>query len=105
MLGGQGMIQRFRYKFIAISTAALLFVILTIVGSICTLTYYQSHQEIERVLTILVNNDGQIPRKGIRTTDNSQPQFSREGLHQYRYFAVLVDNKNQVILFYYYLHN
>lgn len=38
MLGGQGMIQRFRYKFIAISTAALLFVILTIVGSICTLT-------------------------------------------------------------------
>ena len=96
MLGGQGMIQRFRYKFIAISTAALLFVILTIVGSICTLTYYQSHQEIERVLTILVNNDGQIPRKGIRTTDNSQPQFSREGLHQYRYFAVLVDNKNQV---------
>ncbi len=42
------MIQRFRYKFIAISTAALLFVILTIVGSICTLTYYQSHQEIER---------------------------------------------------------
>ena len=96
MLGGQGMIQRFRYKFIAISTAALLFVILTIVGSICTLTYYQSHQEIERVLTILVNNDGQIPRKGIRTTDNSQPQFSREGLHQYRYFAVLVNNKNQV---------
>lgn len=96
MLGGQGMIQRFRYKFIAISTAALLFVILTIVGSICTLTYYQSHQEIERVLTILVNNDGQIPRKGIRTTDNSQPQFSREGLHQYRYFAVLVDDKNQV---------
>ena len=96
MLGGQGMIQRFSYKFIAISTAALLFVILTIVGSICTLTYYQSHQEIERVLTILVNNDGQIPRKGIRTTDNSQPQFSREGLHQYRYFAVLVDNKNQV---------
>lgn len=58
------MIQRFRYKFIAISTAALLFVILTIVGSICTLTYYQSHQEIERVLTILVNNDGQIPEKG-----------------------------------------
>lgn len=96
MLGGQGMIQRFRYKFIAISTAALLFVILTIVGSICTLTYYQSHQEIERVLTILVNNDGQIPRKGIRTDDNNQPQFSREGLHQYRYFAVLVDDKNQV---------
>ncbi len=90
------MIQRFRYKFIAISTAALLFVILTIVGSICTLTYYQSHQEIERVLTILVNNDGQIPRKGIRTDDNNQPQFSREGLHQYRYFAVLVNNKNQV---------
>lgn len=90
------MIQRFRYKFIAISTAALLFVILTIVGGISVLTYYKSHQEVERVLTILVNNDGQIPQKGVQNADDNQPQFSREGLHQYRYFAVLVDNKNRV---------
>ena len=90
------MIQRFRYKSIAISTAALLFVILTIVGSICTLTYYQSHQEIERVLTILVITMVKSPKRD-PTDDNNQPQFSREGLHQYRYFAVLVNNKkNQV---------
>ncbi|MBC8743857.1 HAMP domain-containing histidine kinase [Lactobacillus sp. Marseille-P7033] len=90
------MIQRFRYKFIALSTSALLFVILTIVGSLCAFTYYRAHKEVQSVLTILVNNDGQIPRKGVQVDSYNQPQFSREGLHQYRYFTVITGQDNKI---------
>lgn len=90
------MIQRFRYKFIALSTTALVFVILTIVGSLCTFTYYRSHKEIQGVLTILVNNNGRIPHKGVQADAYNQPQFSQEGLHQYRYFTVITGQDNKV---------
>lgn len=90
------MIQRFRYKFIALSTTALVFVILTIVGSLSAFTYYRSHKEIQSVLTILVNNDGRIPQKGVRADSFNQSQFSQEGLHQYRYFTVITDQDNKI---------
>lgn len=90
------MIQRFRYKFIAISTAALIFVILTIVGSITTLTAYRSHQEVNNVLTILVDNDGQIPRKNVQIGNYQPQQFTQESMHQYRYFTVFTDSWNKV---------
>lgn len=90
------MIQKFRYRFIAISTTALLIVILTIIGSIYGLTYYNARQEVNNVLTILVKNDGQIPRVS-QAKNYAQQQFSREGLHQYRYFTVNFDRADQVV--------
>ncbi len=81
------MIQKFRYKFIAMSTVALLVVILTIVSSICALTYYHARQEVNNVLTILIDNEGQVPNDS-QVRQYPQPQFSREGLQQYRYFSV-----------------
>lgn len=89
------MIQKFRYKFIAMSTTALLVVIMTIVGSICGLTYYHARQEINNVLTILVDNEGQLPSGG-QTKHYPQPQYTREGLQQYRYFSVTFDRADQL---------
>ncbi|MBB1078390.1 HAMP domain-containing histidine kinase [Limosilactobacillus sp. STM2_1] len=90
------MIQRFRYKFIALSTTALIFVILTIIGSISALTTYRTHQEVKNVLTILVKNDGQIPQRNIQVGNYQPQQFTRESLHQYRYFTVVTDNQGRV---------
>lgn len=84
------MIQHFRKKFIAFSTAALLLVIITIVGSISGVTYYRSHQEVNSVLEILSDNEGQIPARQVPQQPQtfSQPRFTRESLFQYRYFSV-----------------
>lgn len=89
------MIQKFRYKFIAMSTMALIVVIVTIVGSISALTYYHARREVNNVLTILVDHQGQIPEHS-QIKNYAQPQFSREGLHQYRYFSVIFDRRDQV---------
>ncbi|HJA27378.1 MAG TPA: HAMP domain-containing histidine kinase [Candidatus Limosilactobacillus intestinigallinarum] len=89
------MIQKFRYKFIAISTLALVVVIVTIIGSISALTYYHARREVDDVLTILVDNEGQIPAHS-QIKNYAQPQFSREGLHQYRYFSVIFGKNNHV---------
>ena len=99
------MIQHFRKKFIAFSTCALLLVILTIVGSISAVTYIRSRQEANAVLTILVNNEGQMPQGRVKTQPAwfPQPHFTRESLFQYRFFSasfpndggpVVVDNQH-----------
>lgn len=90
------MVQRFRYKFIAISTLALVFVIFTMVGSLSAWAYYRVSQEVQSVLTILVNNNGRIPKGDVQANNVYQQQFSREGLHQYRYFTVYTDTNGHI---------
>ncbi|MFT8372834.1 MAG: hypothetical protein ABF620_02960 [Liquorilactobacillus satsumensis] len=54
------MIQKFRYRFIGLSTAALFIVLLTVIGSIIGISAYRAKQQINNVLIILSQNDGQI---------------------------------------------
>lgn len=84
------MIQHFRRQFIIFSTCALTLVILTIIGSISAITYFQSRQEVKAVLTILVNNEGQMPAGRVKDQPAFIPQqhFTRESLSQYRFFSV-----------------
>lgn len=100
------MIQKFRWKFIAISVASLLLVLIITLGSLVGITYVQSQNEVNRVLTVLVENEGHL------SPHNAQPAFGNqndlinrnflggrynpEAVYQYRYFAVSVDPSHRV---------
>lgn len=92
------MIQHFRKKFIIFSTCALVLVVLTIVGSISAITYYRARQEVNTVLTILSDNEGQIPNRRIQSRPEiiPQPQFTRESLSQYRYFSATMGDNGKI---------
>lgn len=51
------MIQKFRWKFIGASVAALLIVLLITLGSLVGITRIQNQNEVNRVLTALVKNE------------------------------------------------
>lgn len=87
------MIRHFQKKFIAVSTAALVVVLFTIIGSITSIAYFRSKNEVDEVLTMLVQNNGQLASKNIqrRPQDFLGSRFSREGMFQYRYFSANLD--------------
>lgn len=93
------MIKRLQRKFIFVSTASLLVVLITIIGSICSVAAYRSHQEVNNVLDMLVQNDGQLSPS---LSDNNRnrpfltPQPSREGIYQYRFFTARLSNNGKV---------
>ena len=91
------MIRHFRKQFIAFSTWALLLVIVTIVGSISSITYFRAHQEVNSVLRILSDNEGEMPARMIPNQPQlfSQPHFTRESLYQYRYFSATLNRQNK----------
>lgn len=91
------MIRHFQRKFIFVSTAALIVVLFTIIGSIASIAYYRSKNEVNEVLTMLVQNDGQLASKNIQRQPQSflGSRFSREGMYQYRYFSANLDRHDQ----------
>ena len=93
------MIQHFRKKFILISTSALLVVIITIIGSISAVTYFQAQQEVNSVLSILSDNQGRMPARQVPSQSNFFPQqrFTRESLSQYRYFSATIPHNGDPI--------
>lgn len=93
------MIQHFRKKFILISTSALLVVIITIIGSISAVNYFQAQQEVNSVLSILSDNEGRMPARQVPSQSNFFPQqrFTRESLSQYRYFSATIPHNGDPI--------
>ena len=57
------MIQRLRNKFIAISTAALVIVLITIIGSMVSVSSIHAHREANDILTLLSQHNGQLSTK------------------------------------------
>lgn len=100
------MIQKFRWKFIGTSVAALLLVLLITLGSLVGITRVQSKNEVDRVLTALVKNEGHLsPRNAHAAFGNQNDPINRnflggpynpEAVYQYRYFAVTVDASHRV---------
>lgn len=91
------MIRHFREQFIIFSTCALLLVIITIVGSISSVTYFRAHQEVNSILMILSKNEGKMPARMSPSPLQifTQPQFTRESLSQYRYFSATLNKQDQ----------
>lgn len=92
------MIKRIQRKFILVSAASLLVVLITIVGSLCAVATYRSHQEVNSVLDMLVQNDGQLSTNFVNEHNRPflTPQPSREGLYQYRFFSARLSKNGKV---------
>ena len=86
------MISYFRKKFILVSMMALLLVLVTIVGSIGSIAYYRAQGKVNNVLTMLVENDGQLSvADATRQSQNFlQTPITKESIFQYRYFSAIV---------------
>lgn len=88
------MINHFRKKFMVASTLALFLVLITIVGSIGSIAYFRSRQEVNNVMSLLIRNNGELsPTMAQRSP---QPflasRMTREGVFQYRYFSSLTED-------------
>lgn len=100
------MIQKFRWKFIGTSVAALLMVLLITLGSLVGVTRIQNKNEVDRVLTALVKNEGHLsPRNAQPAFGNQNDPINRnflagkynpEAVYQYRYFSVTVDSSRRI---------
>lgn len=100
------MIQKFRWKFIGTSVAALLIVLLITLGSLVGITRIQNQNEVDRVLNTLVKNEGHLsPRNAQPVFGNQNNPINRnflagkynpEAVYQYRYFSVTVDSSGRV---------
>ena len=97
------MIKKLRMKLIAASMASLLIVLLIIEGIIGMLNYNKIVTEADRVLEILGENEGQLPKMDLYPKkDNDIPrrkgrQSSSEFPYESRFFSVLMDEEGKVI--------
>ena len=92
------MIQKFRWKFIGMSITALFIVLVITLGALLGVSYTQSHNEVDRVLTALVNNQGQLTPRNAKPVFGNQKdpinknflagEYNPEAVFQYRYFTV-----------------
>lgn len=93
------MIQKFRRRFIAISTCALFVVLLTIMGGMLGVSYYKASQQVTNVLNVLASHDGQIDKDSVTQVTVQKrfgPNTSKESLFQYRYFSVFFDKSGNI---------
>lgn len=92
------MIQRLRRKFTLLATLALMVVILTIMAGMVGLTYKGARQDINNMLTVLSQNNGQLlSKQGLANAKQRLgSRFNTESMFQYRYFSVIISNKNKV---------
>lgn len=98
------MIQKFRWKFIGMSIMALFVVLVITLGTLLGISYTQSHNEVDRVLTTLVNNQGQLTPRNAKPVFGNQKdpinknflagEYNPEAIFQYRYFTVASTKNN-----------
>ena len=98
------MIQKFRWKFIGMSIVALFLVLVITLSALLGVSYTQSHSEVDRVLTVLVNNQGQLNPRNAKPVFGNQKdpinknflsgEYNPEAVFQYRYFTVANTRNN-----------
>lgn len=100
------MIQKFRWKFIGTSVIALFMVLLLTLGGLVGVTHIQSQNEVDRVLTTLVKNEGHLSPHNAKPAFGNQSdpinrnflggKYNPEAVYQYRYFAVTIDDSRRI---------
>lgn len=89
------MFRKLRLRFIAIASFAILVVLISIVGVLNSTRYLQTRSEINKILTVLSNNDGTFPSLSEATNELGE-NTSTDSIFQYRYFSVLIDNDDNI---------
>ncbi len=98
------MLQKFRWKFIALSIFSLFIILFVSIGSLIGVSFYRDSQEANRVMTALVRNEGNLSPKASVIIDGRQKnnfitgRRNPESVFQYRYFGVTQDKSGKIIV-------
>lgn len=104
------MIKKLRWKFIAVAMISIIVVLMAIIGTITLINYNKTVDNIDKVLTVLVDNDGKFNNldfgddnlentDGNNNKDNLNPpkdygEFTKETPYWTRFFSVKFTNSN-----------
>ena len=95
------MIKKLRHRFILLAVAAVGIIFFFIIGIINVVNQKITNDNLERVLSILLENEGEFPADILETQDRKYPIFgtvlSRETPFETRYFTVTLDEEGDVI--------
>lgn len=95
------MIKKLQRKFVMIAMSSLLLVMLLVIGSINAINFHQTDQRIDRLLQMLIDNEGRFPKfekdKHRPPRPGQGPGFSAETPFQTRYFTIEADHNGQII--------
>ncbi|CCI86140.1 sensor histidine kinase [Lactobacillus gigeriorum] len=101
------MIQKFRWRFIAISIFSLFLVLTISIGSLIAVNFKRAGDEANRVLTVLITNNGVMTPNNARGEFKQQNfldqsigahHFNPEQIYQYRYFSVVSDQSRLTLV-------
>lgn len=86
------MIKKLRRKFIVIAMLSVLVVLGGIIAVINIVNYCQINANADRILDVLVQNQGQFPPRDLPQKDENKPRldFSPETPYETRYFTVTI---------------
>ena len=104
------MIKKLRWKFIAVAMISIIVVLMAIIGTITLINYNKTVDNIDKVLTVLVDNGGKFNNldfgdDNLKNTDGNnnkdnlnhqkdQGEFTKETPYWTRFFSVKFTNSN-----------
>lgn len=89
------MFRKLRIHFIAIASLAILIVLFSVVGVLISARHIQTVNEINKILTLISDNDGTFPSVSKATSELGNT-FSVDTLFQYRYFSAVIDKDGNI---------
>lgn len=87
------MFRRLRLQFIALASLSIMIIFATTVGVINSVRYYQTEQEITRILNTITDNNGYFANN----SDLSKAVGETASSDTLRYYSVVVDRNDDVI--------
>ena len=90
------MIKKLRRKFIIIVLSIVFVVISTIISVINVVNYQNIKKETDKIINVLVDNDGKMPLPPFMVPDNSVTELPPETPFQTRYFTVLIASNGEI---------
>ena len=85
------MIKKLRTKFIIVTTCIVVLVIGGIIGIINAVNYARVNEDSNKILSVLVENDGTMPLPNFDDNENPMPTLPPETPFQTRFFTVTVN--------------
>ena len=89
------MFRKLRIRFIAIASLAILIVLFSVVGVLISARHIQTVNEINKILTLISDNDGTFPSVSKATSELGNT-VSVDTLFQYRYFSAVIDKDGNI---------
>ncbi|MBF6977390.1 HAMP domain-containing histidine kinase [Streptococcus macedonicus] len=89
------MFRKLRIHFIAIASLAILIVLFSVVGVLISARHIQTVNEINKILTLISDNDGTFPSVPKATSELGNT-VSVDTLFQYRYFSAVIDKDGNI---------